>query len=534
VRPVVLAFGFLILVAATRADDGIPPETVDAVKKATVFVRVQGSNWRGSGSGFVVWADKDSALVATNYHVVASPEFEKKSRLTPAEVAKSLKLPTVTAVFDGGTKTERSLKAEAVAADPETDLAILRVTGLKDPPTPIDIAGSPKLFETMSVYSFGYPFGQALAVAKGNPNVTVGKGSISSLRNDDTGELSVVQIDGALNPGNSGGPVVDTKGKLVGIAVATVKNGQGIGFAVPAAELGKMMKGRLGGVQMTATKVADGKLTVMAEVAVIDPTAAFRGVTLHYAVIDAKAKRPAAGEPVEKMPGAQKVALKIENGVAKGELATPSAEADLYVQAVPDGGAGAAATTRPRSFALAVPKGPAGAVLGAGGAIVVGQGAGEGVPPPAGWKEFQPRDKTYFVWIPEKPRGQSEKERTALVSGLRLKFNTLIVEMTDGPTYTVDEVILPIALAQKLKRPELIDAFRDGLADDARGRVTESADVKMGAVSGKEFRIESDKEVTRARVIVGLSRVFHIRAAGAQEQVDAEAAKIFLDRKSGG
>lgn len=357
-RPVALAAGFLALVALARADDGIPPETVDAVKKATVFVRVQGANWKGSGSGFVVSADKDSVLVATNYHVIASPEFEKKQpRLTPADVAKSLKLPAVTAVFDGGTKAERSLKAEAVAADPEADLAILRVTGLKDPPAPIDITGSPKLSETMTVYSFGYPFGQALAVAKGNPNVTVGKGSVSSLRNDDSGQLAVVQIDGALNPGNSGGPVVDSKGRLVGIAVARVKNGDGIGFAVPAAELGKMMKGRLGAVQ-AVTRFADGKATVRVEVGLIDPAAAIRGVALHYVVLPPKGTKPEAGTPLEKHPGAKKVALKVEGGLASGEVTADAGAGEVLVQAVPDGGAGIDGATRLRAFTLNAPKVP--------------------------------------------------------------------------------------------------------------------------------------------------------------------------------
>src|SRR5436190_7676957 len=130
--------GLVLLVAApVRADDAIPPDTVVAVKRATVFVRVQGPNWKGSGSGFVVSAEKDTVLIATNYHVISSPESDKKARPAPADLVKSLKVPTVTAIFDSGTKTEVSAKAEIVAADPENDIAILRVTGLEDPPAPI-------------------------------------------------------------------------------------------------------------------------------------------------------------------------------------------------------------------------------------------------------------------------------------------------------------------------------------------------------------------------------------------------------------
>ena len=184
-RPLVLAAGLLLAVAQAHAQDAIPPDTVAAVKRATVFVRVEAGASKGSGSGFVVSADKDSVLIATNYHVINPLEREKRATLTPGEVARSLKTPAVTVVFDGGTATELSAKAEAIAADPEADLAVLRVTGLKVPPKPIDPAAAPKLSETMAVYTFGFPFGQALATGKGAPAITVGKGSVSSLRLDE-------------------------------------------------------------------------------------------------------------------------------------------------------------------------------------------------------------------------------------------------------------------------------------------------------------------------------------------------------------
>src|SRR5262249_34867270 len=141
----------------------------------------------------------------------------------------------VTAVFDSGTRAERTGPAEVLAADAQSDLAVLRVTGVKDIPEPIRYADAARPFETMPVWTFGFPFGQALSTSKGNPSITVGRASVSSLRQNEDGELVFVQIDGSLNPGNSGGPVVDSKGRLVGVAVATIK-GSGIGFIIPAAE----------------------------------------------------------------------------------------------------------------------------------------------------------------------------------------------------------------------------------------------------------------------------------------------------------
>ncbi len=384
-----------LLAVSVRADDTIPPDTVAAVKRATVFVRVQGVGWKGTGSGFVVAADKDGVLVATNYHVVAAPDFDKKPRPAPADLLKSFKTSTVTAVFDSGAKGEVAAAAEVVAADPENDLAVLRITGLKDPPKPISYATPPKLSETMAVYTFGFPFGQALATGKGSPAITVGKGSVSSLRLGDDGELAVVQIDGALNPGNSGGPVVDAKGQLVGVAVATIRNSQGIGLAVPCAELGRLMKGRLDGFHVTATKGADGKLTVRAEVGVLDPAGAVRGATLHYIVVPPKGAKPKPGEPLEKQPGAKTVALKVAGGVATGELTLDAADGDLYVQAVPDG-PGASGATRVRDFALALPKaGPGAVALAPGGTMPAGPGAGEAPRRPGGSSTPRPTRRSW-------------------------------------------------------------------------------------------------------------------------------------------
>src|SRR5262249_38765803 len=155
----------------------------------------------------------------------------------------------------------------------------------------------------------GFPFGQTLSMTKGNPAITVGKGTVSSIRFDETGAMAFVQIDGAINPGNSGGPVVDSRGQLVGVAVARLKDGQGIGLAIPAGDLVNFMKGRLCGVSVAIGRGANSKPTVRAEVEVADPNGAVRGATLHYVVLPKSAKPPK--EPIEKQPGAKKVTLKI-------------------------------------------------------------------------------------------------------------------------------------------------------------------------------------------------------------------------------
>ena len=281
-------------------DESLPPAMVDKVKRAAVYIQVQAPTWKGTGSGFVIAVKDDTALIATNYHVLAGANYDRRAQPSPRDVVKTSKAAKATAVFDSGLTTERSFKAEVVCADAEKDLAILRVTGLKNPPAPIEYATPPKLTETMAVYSFGFPFGDALATGKAAPGVTVGKASVSSIRLDDKGAIARVQIDGALNPGNSGGPIVDAKGKLVGVAVATIKDSTGIGLAIPALELGKMMQGRLGHVHTTMAKEGDGKIKVKIEVAVIDPLGVISGAKLHYLAVDAKATTPKDLELLEK------------------------------------------------------------------------------------------------------------------------------------------------------------------------------------------------------------------------------------------
>jgi len=521
--------GIVFCAPQTSAQDTISPETVAAVKHATVFVRVQGSNWKASGSGFVIAADKDSVLIATNHHVIALPENDKK-HLTPAELAKSLKVPTVTAVFDGGTKTELSVKAEVIAADQENDLAILRVKGLNAPPTPISYANPPKLVETMGVYTFGYPFGQSLATGKGAPAITVGKATISSLRLDDDGELTLVQIDGALNPGNSGGPVVDTKGHLVGVAVATIKNGQGIGFAIPAAELGKLMKGRVHGFHVTASKDANGKLIVRTDVGVLDPTTAIRGVTLHYVVIPPKGEKPNASDSLAKHPNAKKIALKIDGGLATGELKLDSSEGDLFVQAVADGGTGTA--SRVSNYSLVLPNGAAGAVvLGPAGGVTGGAGAGE-VPPPTGWKEYTATNKTFKVWIPEKNNGQSEKTRSSQTGGkqrLRVSFNSLLVEVAGNQLYSVEQVILTLPPRTKINHNEMMQILREIAVGEGNASVVRETDAKMGRFSGKEYLIQRGTVFIRARTFVIGGSLYLLRVLGTREQVDSADSTVFLE-----
>ena len=293
---------------AARGDDGIAAPVLAQLKSATVFIKVQAGTYRASGTGFLVHADGETGYIVTNDHVV---------RLPPRTVGRTISL-----VFGSDTPTERTVTADVVASNAEDDLAILKVTGFKGLPQPLKLGDTPKLMETMTVYAFGFPFGQALAVKKGaNPAITVGKGSISSLRYNDKRDLAAVQIDGDLNPGNSGGPVVDTQGRLVGVAVAKFGNTR-IGLAIPTTELASMFEGRAGTPRLRQVGGDKGKVELEAEVELFDPFGKVKEVSLQYAT---HANLRDVTKGLTGLP-TQKLALKVENQKAVGKLSLSGPE----------------------------------------------------------------------------------------------------------------------------------------------------------------------------------------------------------------
>lgn len=175
---------------------------VDRVGPAVVSLAVQRWRREGAGSGFVIAPD---GLVLTNSHVVHGA----------ARVQVRLR--------DG-----RELSAKVVGDDPATDLAVVRVTASDLPHLSIDAR------------TRATP-GQ-LAVAIGNPlgfDATVSAGVISAtgraLWGDGRSIDDLIQHTAQLNPGSSGGPLLSSRGALLGINTAVISRSQGIGFAVPAA-----------------------------------------------------------------------------------------------------------------------------------------------------------------------------------------------------------------------------------------------------------------------------------------------------------
>jgi S1-C subfamily serine protease len=161
----------------------------------------------GSGSGSII--DRQGHVL-TNYHVVENAQ--------QIEVA----------LYDGST-----FPGKPVGADPVNDLAVLKIDAPPEKLFPIEIGDSGRLKVGMRIFAIGNPFGLER---------TMTHGVVSSLNRSlqirgNRSIKAIIQVDAAVNPGNSGGPLLDARGQLVGVttAIATrVGQSAGVGLAIPA------------------------------------------------------------------------------------------------------------------------------------------------------------------------------------------------------------------------------------------------------------------------------------------------------------
>ena len=202
----------VLLFAETGISEKLSSKQISELgKRSTALVEIGGQR-KSSGSAFCV---DETGLFLTNAHVVKDVGKGKTVRL----------------VVEPGEKAQQILTAEVVMRNEESDLALLKIREKAKIPA-FELGVSSELFETMPVYAFGFPFGRILSFEESKfPAISVNSGRITSLRKKD-GELELVQIDAELNPGNSGGPVLNESGQVIGIVQSGLR-GTGVNFAIP-------------------------------------------------------------------------------------------------------------------------------------------------------------------------------------------------------------------------------------------------------------------------------------------------------------
>ncbi len=192
-------------------DDLADSELLDAYSQAVIrvveavspaVIGLAASDGGGSGSGFLVTPD---GYGLTNSHVVGS-----RAGLTATTA-------------DGD-----RLDAQVVGDDPASDLALIRLAARDLPFAPLGDSDALRVGQLL--IAIGSPFGF---------QSTVSTGVVSALNRTMRGEEGrliedIIQHSAPLNPGNSGGPLVDSRGRVVGVNTAIIAMAQGLGFAVPA------------------------------------------------------------------------------------------------------------------------------------------------------------------------------------------------------------------------------------------------------------------------------------------------------------
>jgi S1-C subfamily serine protease/DNA-directed RNA polymerase subunit RPC12/RpoP len=286
--------------------DQMATTTVKQVKDATAYLRVTTTTGQtAEGSGFLAI---EPGIIITNAHVLG---MLSESSRPPQQVEVRL---------FSGEPNELRLDGKVLGVDRDTDLAVIRVQG--NLPAPLRLDPGRELIETQKVYIFGFPFGEELG-----RNITVSPSEVSSLRKDPTGTLEKIQVNGGMHPGNSGGPVVNALGEVIGVSVAGIKGTQ-INFAVPAPFVGMLLSGRPLESDVGEPYQAGAEVRVPVSYTCLDPFNRIRKVKVDVWTGNTGTPRPSSPRPPQSLAGdgpKQSQAINYNKGLAKANLVIPAA-----------------------------------------------------------------------------------------------------------------------------------------------------------------------------------------------------------------
>lgn len=204
-RSAVTVIIVFLLATGSLAQTQTLPDLIVAIKPSVAFVSVAMSRGRASGTAFTVLP---AGLLATALHVVDDAQ-------------------EISVVLSDGTRYQ----ADVVAANSDFDLAALRISRTELRALPL--ASPTSIRQGEEVVVVGYP----LASTLGNYEMTVTRGVVSAIRS----QTGLIQVDAAMNPGVSGGPVINLRGEVIGVAVHGLRAGQQVNFASPSTAVSAML-----------------------------------------------------------------------------------------------------------------------------------------------------------------------------------------------------------------------------------------------------------------------------------------------------
>lgn len=181
-------------------------EIAKAVKPGTVLIYAANSTSSGYATGFFVRSD---GYIVTNYHAVAG-----------------MTSVTVTLYSSGEKKS-----AEIVGYHAETDLAVLKIEGIGYPA--LTIGNSDALEVGDVAVAIGNPAGESCAWSTTQGIISAVERRVTLSGTTSFDEITMIQTDAPVNPGNSGGPLCNGKGEVVGIVARKMTNYEGLGLAIP-------------------------------------------------------------------------------------------------------------------------------------------------------------------------------------------------------------------------------------------------------------------------------------------------------------
>ena len=216
-----LSFITFLLFAGLMAGSAIGQDRkmIESGKSASFLVELPSK--KGYATAFCI---QSSGIFVTNNHVVDAMDIGDSVNL----------------VMNSGSEEQKTISAKVIRRDAKSDLAFLKGDGSADKFTSLKLAPNPNVFETMNVTVFGFPFGVGLALNEDSfPSISVNVGKITAVRRDKK-EVQLLQLDATLNPGNSGGAVLNESGEVIGVVSFGVA-GSGVNFAIPVEKLSQFL-----------------------------------------------------------------------------------------------------------------------------------------------------------------------------------------------------------------------------------------------------------------------------------------------------